>query len=90
MVHPESQHESCQLEIRREIFGYPVEGLSLIAACFPASWEKAEVDSDVFFVERLIAIDEVGAGLPTLAFPEGIALLVAGIYKHTSLSLIHI
>jgi len=67
-----------------EKFGYPVEGLSLIAACFPSDWKKAEVYSDVFFVEGLIAVDEIQPGLPTLAFPEGIALLVAGIHKHAS------
>ena len=38
--------------------------------------------SEVFLVEGLVAIDEVRSGLPTLAFPKGVALLVAHKNQH--------
>jgi len=40
--------------------------------------------SKVFIVEGLVAVGEIGAGLPTLAFPKGVASLVARKYQHTN------
>ncbi len=45
---------------------------------------EAEDISEVIFVEGFVAVIQIRAGLPALAFPKGVTLLIARKYQHAN------